>query len=95
MKPEYTGERIDRFGDEIDLVLDSRSARNKKKASMMLDEDEQAEVDYDEMMDEMRQASMTWLAEAREQLLSLATIEDASTARPGAAPTKVFCPQSW
>jgi len=84
IEPDYTGEKIDQFGDTIDTAISSRSSVKRKAAAALLEgadsEEDDEEQDYDAMMDEMRSASMAWLAEAREQLLALATIQDVEAA---------------
>ena len=85
---QYTGERIDRFGEQIDAACASASGTKRRAASSALlkeggagggegdDEYDDEGVDYEALKDEIREAAMRHMEEVRAAMLPTLVVDD-------------------
>ena len=79
--PKYTGENIDNFGDLGGQFISS-SIRRKRSYEFGEDEDgnEDEDIDYDALKDEMREAAMQHMEQVRLAMLPTAIKDEANAA---------------
>lgn len=77
-KPEYTGEKIDKFGEELDAIAGKVSSSKRKLAASFLGGDEVGDenIDYEAMQDEMRESAMQHMQQVRMAMLPTAIADE-------------------
>ena len=85
---QYTGEHIDRFGEQIDVACASASGGTKRRAASALlkeggagggegdDEYDDEGVDYEALKDEIREAAMRHMEAVRAAMLPTLVVDD-------------------
>lgn len=84
--PQYTGEVIDQFGDACPVLVHKRKfidmASNERKGDPEAEgdvEEDEAEIDYESLKDNMRVAAMLHMEEVRKALLPTAIVDEVSS----------------
>ena len=79
--PQYTGESIDRFGENVDKLSDNALRKRGRERLDTGEDEEDEDIDYNALQDEMREAAMKHMEQVRLAMLPTA-IADESTAKP-------------